>query len=190
MNIWRRAIHARRRLVAAKAIAMDFDGVHTDNRLQLSQDGSESVLVSRDDGMGVRILTQLGLKLVIISMETNPVVQVRAKKLSLECKDGVEDKREALVEWASQNKLTLHEIIFVGNDINDLAVLSACSLGVAVRDSHPSVLKVADLRLRKLGGHGAVRELADLIQSCKRVSGVSSYIRAYLKVLLRLNAGR
>ena len=149
------------------AIITDFDGVHTDDTAIQAQDGSESVVVSRSDGMGVSLLRQAGLHVVILSTETNTVVAARAHKLGIPVLHGIADKAAALRQWSEQNAVPLERIAYVGNDVNDLGCLSAVGWPIAMPSSHPAVLAASRHVLSVEGGHGAVRELAELILSSR-----------------------
>ena len=155
-------INLVKKLSAIKAIAFDFDGVFTDNLVYVMQNGDEAVACNRSDGMGISMLLAIGVPLVIISTEQNPIVTVRGAKLNLQVIQGVDDKLPRLVDWAGQNELTLDQIAFLGNDVNDVGCLEKAGLGVAVADAYPAALDAADLVLTKKGGHGAVREIVDL----------------------------
>ena len=87
------------------------------------QNGDEAVACNRSDGMGIRMLLTAGVPLVIISTEENPIVTVRGTKLNLEVIQGVVDKLPRLVDWAGENGLSLDQIAFVGNDVNDVQCL-------------------------------------------------------------------
>lgn len=148
-----------------RLVAFDFDGVFTDNAVYVSEDGIESVRCSRSDGLGLRELRRLGIETIIISTETNPVVTTRSRKLKIACVQGCEDKRVTLDEVMRQHDLTLDQVAFVGNDINDLCCLDVVGLPIVVRDAHPDVIPVARYRTRTLGGYGAVREVCDMIRT-------------------------
>lgn len=150
-----------KKLTSVEAIAFDFDGVFTDNRVYVMQNGEEAVVCDRSDGMGISMLRKAGFPMVVISTETNPVVSARCAKLKLEVRQGVDDKLPALEEWAERNELRMENIAFVGNDINDIECLRAAGRGVVVADAYPTAVDVADLVLAKEGGRGAVREFAD-----------------------------
>jgi YrbI family 3-deoxy-D-manno-octulosonate 8-phosphate phosphatase len=147
-----------------EALAMDFDGVLTDNRVTVSQSGVESVACSRSDGMGLARLRNLGLRMIVLSSERNPVVQSRCLKLKLDCLQGLEDKKAALQSWIQQNGLNKDNVIFLGNDTNDSECLMEAGCGVVVQDAHPDVKKLARIILTRGGGNGAVRELTDQIE--------------------------
>jgi len=146
-----------------RLVAFDFDGVFTDNTVYVTEDGGESVRCWRGDGLGLRALERLGLSTVIVSTETNAVVQHRSKKLAIRCFNGCDDKLAVLGEVATELGLTLDQVAFVGNDVNDLPCLSAVGLPIVVADAHPSVRSVARYTTRTPGGYGAVREVCDLL---------------------------
>lgn len=144
--------------------AFDFDGVFTDNMVYLLEDGSEIVRCFRSDGIGLRKLERAGIKPVIISTETNPVVSARSRKLKIRCEHGCENKRATLDEIVKEMGLTLEQVAFVGNDINDLPCLTCAGLPIVVRDAHSDVLPYALYQTKAKGGHGAVREICDLFE--------------------------
>lgn len=145
-------------------IVYDFDGVMTDNRVIVLQDGTEAVIVSRADGLGVDRIRQRGIHQLILSTETNPVVKARAGKLGLEVIGSCENKKNALENYCVQNKLNLAKVLYVGNDINDLEVMRIVGYPIAPADAHPDIVKLACLVTKSKGGEGVVRELADLIK--------------------------
>lgn len=145
------------------ALVLDFDGVFTDNRVIVMQDGREAVVCDRGDGWGIGQLRKLGLPILILSTEPNPVVQARANKLGIPCLQGLQDKWDALQGWLKQHDLDPQHVVYVGNDENDLACMTHVGYAVAVADAHPSCLPYACLILEHPGGKGAIREICDLI---------------------------
>ncbi|WP_309617600.1 HAD hydrolase family protein, partial [Salinibacterium sp.] len=145
------------------AVVTDFDGVHTNDRVHVGADGTEFVTASRSDGMGVELLRRVGMPILIISTETNPVVTVRARKLKVEVRQAVNEKASVLSGWAVEHNLNLARVAYVGNDINDLACMALVGWPIAVVDAHPEVIAAARVVLSKRGGDGAIRELAERI---------------------------
>jgi YrbI family 3-deoxy-D-manno-octulosonate 8-phosphate phosphatase len=145
------------------AVITDFDGVHTDNLATVAQDGQESVKVSRADGLGVERLRLLGIPLLIVSKEINPVVEARAAKLDVEVLHSVDDKRPVVRDWLAAHGIPASRAAYLGNDVNDLGPMALVGWPVAVADAHPAVRQAARLVLARPGGHGAVRELCDLV---------------------------
>lgn len=148
-------------------VVFDFDGVFTDNRVFINEKGEESVVCSRSDGLGLTRLKQLGLELLILSSEPNPVVKRRAEKLKIRCIYNCEDKLKVLSREAKRKGVSLKQAAYMGNDINDAACLKAVGLAVVVADAHKDVLKSACYKTRLKGGRGAVREVCDLIFRAK-----------------------
>mgnify|MGYP003951463909 CR=1 FL=1 len=145
------------------ALVLDFDGVFTDNSVFLSQDGTESVRCNRSDGAGLAQLKRMGMPLLVLSAEENPVVTARCKKLGIPCLQGVSDKRPVLQAWLEEHHIDPDHTIYIGNDLPDIPCMQAVGCGVAVADAHPHALDAADLVLQTAGGHGAIRELVDLM---------------------------
>ncbi len=153
------------RISTVRLIAFDFDGVFTDNFVYTFQDGREAVRSWRGDGLGLEKLNRVGLAVIILSTESNPVVTARADKLKVRCVQGLSDKRAALERLAAESGLGLDQVAFVGNDINDLPCLTAVGLPMVVADAHPDVLPYAAYRTLAPGGQGAVREICDLFEA-------------------------
>jgi YrbI family 3-deoxy-D-manno-octulosonate 8-phosphate phosphatase len=146
-----------------KAVIFDFDGVFTDNFVYTNENGFESVKCYRSDGIGLSMLKNIGIKLAIISTEKNGVVKVRAAKLDIECMNGVEDKDAALKVWSHRNNISLENIAFIGNDINDISALKIVGYPIGVADSFDEILPYIKLKLSKKGGQGAVREFCEIL---------------------------
>jgi len=146
-------------------IVLDFDGVVTDNRVWTDETGREMVAASRSDSMHIRALREMGIEVIILSSEPNPVVTARAKKIGVEAVQsvGIREKGEALKKLLAERKVDPAHVVYVGNDINDLPCLEMVGWAVAVADAYPEVARAADFVLNKRGGHGAVRELCELI---------------------------
>ena len=147
-----------------RLVAFDFDGVFTDNMVYVLEDGSEAVRCSRSDGIGLQKLKKLKIETAIISTEPNPVVSARARKLNIECFQDCHDKRAVLDEIIDRLDISLAEVAFMGNDVNDLPCLTCVALPIVVQDAHPDVISVARYRTKLPGGHGAVREVCDLFE--------------------------
>lgn len=151
-------------------VVFDFDGVFTNNKVYLDQSGIESVRCDRSDGLGIGMLraraTQLGISpnLFILSKEPNPVVIARARKLKLDCQHGVDDK----LAWMSDHLKSRFPgedgwrgVAYLGNDLNDLPIMTRAGFSVAPVDAHPRVLSRADARLPQPGGDGFIRAFVE-----------------------------
>ena len=146
-------------------IICDFDGVITDNRVWVDQAGSESVAAYRSDSIRLRDLRRRGIEVMILSSEPNRVVEARARKMGVEAIHGValHEKGRVMREVLKQKKVPAENTIYIGNDLNDLPCFEIAGWAVAVADAYPEVLRAADFVLSKAGGHGALRELCDLV---------------------------
>ena len=144
-------------------VGFDFDGVFTDDAVYVSQEGVELVRCWRGDGLGLRKLDALGIRSAILSTEVNPVVGIRARKLRIECFQGLENKRSRLDAIALDLGVSLESCAYVGNDINDQLCFAGVGLPIAVRNAHADVLGCVRYQTEAQGGHGAVREVCDAI---------------------------
>ncbi|HPN32222.1 MAG TPA: HAD hydrolase family protein [bacterium] len=144
-------------------LVYDFDGVMTDNRALVFSNGDEAVFVNRSDGMSVRMISQLGLNQLIITSELNNIVKSRAKKLKIKIYSGTENKKLTLCKIAKKLKIETSEILYIGNDINDLEAMKISGLPTCPSDAHPSIKKISKYIFKTKGGYGVIRELYDLI---------------------------
>ena len=154
--------------VDVDAVVTDFDGVHTDDAVDVGADGRETVRVTRTDGLGVALLRAAGVPFLVLSTETHPVVAARARKLGVPVLQGVDDKAAALKGWLDEHRLDPARVAYLGNDVNDLACLELVGWPVAVGDAAPSVRRAARLVLSRRGGAGAVRELCDHVLTARQ----------------------
>jgi N-acylneuraminate cytidylyltransferase len=146
-------------------IISDFDGVITDNRVWVDEDGTEFVAAYRSDSIRLQELRSHGIEVVILSSEPNRVVEARAKKMGVEAIHGVGvyEKGRVMQEVLEQKNIPAANVVYVGNDLNDLPCFEMAGWSVAVADAYPEVIRAADHVLRRAGGHGALRELIDLL---------------------------
>jgi YrbI family 3-deoxy-D-manno-octulosonate 8-phosphate phosphatase len=151
-----------------KALVMDFDGVFTDDRVLVDQEGREAVFASRSDGMGLGRLKRLtAVRTLILSKEVNPVVSARGAKLGIEVRQGIDDKLPELDRWLTLHGLSRAETAYMGNDVNDLDCMRAVGLAIAPADARPEALAAAALVTQAPGGRGALRELCEAIIKAK-----------------------
>jgi len=150
-------------------IVFDFDGVFTDNKVWVHQDGSESVRCDRGDGLAFDILrkfikaNQWSLDYFILSTEKNKVVTARAEKMLVPCHQGISDKASYLDQYLKLNNKSRNGMIYVGNDLNDLEAIKVSGFSIAPVDAHPLIQDSVDLVLPKKGGEGFVREIVERI---------------------------
>ncbi len=148
--------------MTVKLLALDFDGTLTTGQVYVFEDGSEAVICSRADGVGIAKVKALGIYPVVISAETSPVVKARCEKLHLDFYVGVEDKLKVLIDIASFRGVALADVAYVGNDVGDLDCLKAVGHPYVVADAEREILKHGQI-LQRGGGYGAVRDVCDRI---------------------------
>ncbi|MFQ5932504.1 MAG: KdsC family phosphatase, partial [Nitrospiraceae bacterium] len=120
------------------------------------------------DGMGIKLLQRAGLITALVTMEWTKLVLRRGEKLEIpEVHQGVQDKLTVLQDMASRHGLGLREVVYIGDDVNDLETLRAVGFSAAPADAVPVVRKAVKYVCREKGGEGAVREVADLILEAK-----------------------
>ncbi len=156
----------KKKLKRIKILVMDFDGVMTDGFVYTNQEGKESVRCSRRDGFGIGLLKKRGIKASVLSTEKNPVVAARCRKLDIPYWQGLElgtDKLKVLKASLRGAGIDSGEAAYIGDDLNDLAVMGYVGFPIAVSDAHPEVKKAAIYVTRASGGDHAVREVIDLI---------------------------
>jgi len=146
----------------------DFDGVMTDNRVITDQDGRESVAANRSDGLAVGMIRRLGVDQCILSTEANPVVRARADKIGLPCVHGVGDKASVLIGLAGERSVSLSDVLYVGNDVNDRDAMGLAGFKAAPADAHAEILALADYVTEAAGGAGVIRELHDVLAAARR----------------------
>ena len=147
-----------------EAIVMDFDGVFTDNRVVVFEDGREAVIYNRGDGLGLQMLKQYNFPMLVLSSEKNPVVTSRCDKLGVETMQGIDNKAKALEDWTKNRGISLSKVIYIGNDSNDIDCMKLVGCPVAVADATEQIKSVCKIELSAPGGHLAVRELTEMVE--------------------------
>lgn len=154
----------QRKLGKIRLFATDVDGVLTDAGMYYSESGDEWKKFNTRDGMGIKLLQKAGLITAIVTMERTKLVNRRAEKLAVpEVHQGVTDKLGILRDMVARHGLTLEQVAYIGDDVNDVEALQAVGFSASPADGLPPVLAVVDYVCRKKGGEGAVREVADMI---------------------------
>jgi 3-deoxy-D-manno-octulosonate 8-phosphate phosphatase (KDO 8-P phosphatase) len=150
-------------------IVFDFDGVFTDNKVWVDQNGVETVRCDRRDGLGLDLLRNfMRVKnwfpnYFILSKECNQVVALRAEKIQVFCVQSVSNKAEYLLRYLGENNLSVQGLVYLGNDLNDLAAMQISGFSFAPADAHPVILKHADFVVDKNGGEGFVRAFIEML---------------------------
>lgn len=152
------------RLARIRLVSLDVDGVQTDGGLYYTESGEEMRRYHVRDGMGIKRLMAAGIEIAIISQSTTPAILHRARKLGVShCLVGVEDKLGAMHEICASRGISLDQVAHMADDVNDLPLLRAVGLPVAVADAVLEVLACAAHVTRRNGGEGAVREFCELL---------------------------
>lgn len=167
-------------LEAIHTVVFDFDGVFTDNKVWVDQDGCESVRCDRGDGLAfdfIRTYKKRGLlaaEFFVLSKEANPVVLARCQKLKLTCRQAVVNKLQYLQSYFSDkfpgDTNPYAGLIYLGNDLNDLPVMRRAGCAVAPIDAHPMVLDVAHHVFPQRGGDGFVRAFVEKLLGLERLT--------------------
>lgn len=160
-----------------QAVVFDFDGVLTDDRVWVDQNGLESVVCSRRDGLAFDVLRRTHLKLFILSTEANPVVARRAEKLKVGVLQGSGDKAADLATLARREQFDLARTLYVGNDVNDLEAVRLCGFSACPSDAHPLVLSCVSFCLAARGGRGVAREIVEGLFQIDIAAALSSAAR-------------
>lgn len=157
------------RLTDIRLVAFDVDGVFTDGRIYISDDGSETKAFHTQDGFGVRRLLRAGVHAAVISGRNSPAVEKRMAELGVRHVIlGCKDKVAAMQELASSLDIEMQACVFVGDDVPDLALLDCVGLSVAVANAVAEVRERCDYVTQRRGGSGAVREVCDLVVAAQR----------------------
>lgn len=158
-------------LVNAKKIKLlvcDVDGVFSDGRIYLGNDGEELKAFHTKDGFGIKALGDSGVDVAIITGRRSAIVAKRMAALNVKhIIQGQENKLPALLALAKELAINIDEVAYIGDDMPDLPCIMQVGLGIAVNDAHPMVVAKADYTTFTRGGFGAVREICDLIMQCQ-----------------------
>lgn len=157
------------KLQGIKLFVMDVDGVLSDGQIIYGSDGVEVKAFYVQDGVGLKAVKEiLGVSLAIITGRSSPMVQRRAKELGVEyVVQGRDDKLTALSDLANELNLTLDECMYMGDDLPDLKAVREAGVGVCVPNGCVETQNVADIITTRYGGHGAVREVCELLLKSK-----------------------
>lgn len=156
----------------------DVDGVMTDGRLYYGEDGRELKAFHAQDGLGIKHLQRNGVTVAVITGRNSPIVSHRMAELGVDhVYQGREDKLETFEKLLLALALEPAETLYIGDDLIDLPVLKAAGLAVSVPNAHPAVPERVDWITPRAGGHGAARDVCDLLLEARGVLG--SLIEAY-----------
>ena len=148
-----------------KMVITDFDGIFTDNSIIINEDMSISRKVSFKDVMGVSLLVRNGIDVAIISGEKNSAIELFAQKFKLkEIHMDVRNKLEVLKDILERNNLSKEEVIYIGDDVNDIECLNFVTTKITVPNANKKVKALENIQITETsGGEGAFREIVDNI---------------------------
>ena len=147
-----------------KLVILDVDGVMTDGRIVIDDNGVESRNFDVKDGMGVVVMMLSGMEVAIITSKKSAAVRRRAEELKIKrFHEGIKKKTEPYEEMLEEMNITDAEVAYVGDDLVDLSMMKLVGLPIAVADAAEDVKKHAAYITRARGGDGAVREVAEMI---------------------------
>jgi len=153
-----------------KLLLLDVDGVLTDGSIAYTEDRTETKVFNVKDGLGIKMLHQSGINTGIVTGRSSSALLRRCRELGIDrVFDSVGDKAEVLDQILKETGLTSEEIAFIGDDLPDLPILRKVGLGIAVADAHALIREQADMITKNNGGHGAVREVCEMILKSKGV---------------------
>ena len=146
-----------------KLLILDVDGTLTDGGVYVTEDGKQFKKYNAKDGLGIRELVKSGFEVGIISHSMiAEMVTSRAKALGIQnCYVGMENKLKVLNGWCDTLNLKKEQIAYIGDDINDLEIMQAVGVSACPSDAHKRIMEIADIKLQRKGGEGAVREFID-----------------------------
>ncbi len=161
-----------------RLLVCDVDGVLSDGRIYLGNQGEEFKTFHTKDGFGLKALRDIGIEVGIITGRSSRIVSDRMTALGIEhVYQGQGDKLPAFQDLLDELGLEACQAAYIGDDVIDIPVMQACSLGIAVADAHPLVQRAAGYITRLRGGEGAVREVCDLLlqanQALTQATGAS-----------------
>lgn len=155
---------AASRAARVRLMVFDVDGVLTDGSLQYGADGEAIKTFNVQDGLGIKLLRQAGVKTAIITARSSTIVARRAADLGIDhVQQGAHDKKSAFEQLLAHFGLTAGEAGFAGDDWIDLPVLTRTGFAVSVANGRPEVRERAHYVTQAAGGHGAVREICEFI---------------------------
>lgn len=149
-------------------LILDVDGVMTDGRIIMDQEGREIKNFDVKDGHGIKVLMRYGIDVILVTGRRSTVVEHRARDLGIgEVHQGVTNKLETGDTILRSRSMSYEQIAFVGDDIVDIPLLRRVGFSAAVADAAEDVKKCADYVTIKKGGRGAVREICEIILKAK-----------------------
>ncbi len=151
------------RFQQTQLLICDIDGVFSDGRIYLGNQGEELKAFHTRDGFGIKAIINAGIQVAVITGRKSKIVETRMTSLGIQhIYQGQEDKTQAFEQLCNTLNLTHQQVAYIGDDVPDLSVMEKVGLAIAVADAHPLILNLADYTTKNKGGFGAVREACDI----------------------------
>ena len=148
-----------------KVLFIDFDGVLTNNKVIVDEQGIESVVCNRADSLYADLLKKnFFIEIIVISSEKNKVVKTRSEKMNLYCVQGIASKFDYINQYILDTKLDFKNLIYIGNDLNDFDAMKKCFLKICPSDSVTEIIEISDIVLQTKGGDGILREVYEIFR--------------------------
>ena len=148
-----------------KVLFIDFDGVLTNNKVIVNEQGIESVVCNRADSLYADLLKKkFFIEIIVISSEKNKVVKTRSEKMNLYCVQGIASKFDYINQYILDTKLDFKNLIYIGNDLNDFDAMKKCFLKICPSDSATEIIEISDIVLQTKGGDGILREVYEIFR--------------------------
>jgi len=165
------------KLGGIKLLALDVDGVLTDDSIYFGPDGFELKRFNISDGLFMVLALRSGLELAIVSGRYSPATDTRMRDLGVKhVLQGMKDKVELIKPLLEQLEISFSEVAFIGNEILDIKLAGLVGVGIAVADSSPEMLDAAEYVTEKAGGKGAVREIIECYFESKGINPSELFI--------------
>lgn len=153
-----------------KLAVLDVDGTLTDGKIYIDNNGIEAKAFNVKDGMAIAQWVKVGLDAVIITGRRSKIVEIRAKELGIkDIYQGIHAKKEKLIEILEEKNIKLSEVVYIGDDINDLEVMKSVGCAACPKNAVKQVKKISNLVSEYNGGDGAVREILELLMEEKGI---------------------
>ena len=141
-------------------LVYDCDGVLTDNRVIVDENGTESAIFNRGDGYAIsRIKDDLKIAQIVVSTEKNPIVTKRCEKLGIDVINGVGDKASVISNYCKEAGIELNDVMFIGNDLNDECAMNIVGFTGCPQDAEYEITRISKWISEKKGGYGVIRDL-------------------------------
>ncbi len=151
-------------MIRYQMIILDIDGTMTDGKIYIDSNGIESKCFNVKDGMAISQAKSIGYNIVFFTARVSTIVEIRAKELGInDVYQGIKNKKDKLIEIAKANNVRLEEIVYIGDDLNDLEVMGLVGFCACPIDACIEIKEKSNFVSTYRGGDGAVREIIEFL---------------------------